>query len=79
MFARRAATRFVCETRDGHKVRSHSFLNATACPKTTLRIPFQGSQYGPGKSRDPNPLRWEGSMGSQQMAGGISPCNGQRS
>ena len=54
MFARRAATRFVCETRDGHKVRSHSFLNATACPKTTLRIPFQGSQYGPGKSRDPN-------------------------
>ena len=55
LYARQETPRLASLVSHGHKVRSHSFLNATACPKTTLRIPFQGSQYGPGKSRDPDP------------------------
>ena len=78
MYARQETPRLEFLVSHGHKVRSHSFLNAKACPKTTLRIPFQGSQYGPGKSRDPDPsVGREAWAHNRWLAGSHRQCTKQ--
>ena len=82
------ATRLVCETRDSKvgvsclawtQGKITQLFECQGVSKDHSQNPISGQPVWSLEITRTKPLLWEGSMGLQQMAGGISPCIGQRS